>query len=366
MFEDNVGTWDGTQWNIENGVYDMEIFPRTANEKAFFVFINTCLSACINATVGDYELDPPQGMVKDAQGQPTNRARGMPYAWTHRIVYWKGYQDFTTANHMSLFGYETGANGADNGAFCYIGFPFGSAALDQTTQSGSVVKHWLWVQDFLYYALSLEITVNQALDRASQNRFSRNFGETNLYTGFEAVWPMWNQETQQWDVIPYPASTMAIYGNGNIRLYEYFVHYPYVSYGTYGSGSVSNYNGFTGAQPDGSYTRLRAVSVGDQANIVGSMGYSGANLANGRIWVYGYSSGYTSRLRVYVSYYSGSGWQHVSDVIITPGSPRWIDCGNYANNFRYISFAVYRQSAGDYSNDVYLDNVLVLPPLPNP
>ncbi|MDI9577879.1 MAG: hypothetical protein QM398_07085 [Thermoproteota archaeon] len=366
MFEDNIGTWDGTQWNVQNGVYDNEIFPRTANGKAFFVFINTCLSAGINATVGTYQLDPPQGMVNDAQGQPTDRARGMPYAWTHRTVYWKGYQDFNTNNHISLFGYAGGANGADNGAFCYIGFPYGSAALDQTVQEGSAVKYWLWVQDFLYRALSFEITINQALDYASQNRYSRSFGETDLYTNFDAIWPMWNTETQQWDDDGFPDSTMAVYGNGNIRLYEYFVHSPYVSSSSYGSGSVSNQNGFTGAQPDGSYTRLRAVNVNDQAGIIGSMGYSGANLANGHIWIYGYSSGYTSRLRMYASYYSDSGWQPIRDVYVGPGGAHWIDCGSYATNFRYISFAVYRQSSGDYSNDIYLDTVLVLPPLPNP
>ncbi|NLB77070.1 MAG: hypothetical protein GX799_11520 [Crenarchaeota archaeon] len=64
-----------------------------------------------------------------------------------------------------------------------------------------------------------------------------------------------------------------------------------------------------------------------------------------------------------MSYYSDSGWQHVQDVYVSPGGPRWIDCGNYASNFRYISFAVYRQSSGDYSNDIYLDSVVVIPPI---
>jgi hypothetical protein len=144
------------------------------------------------------------------------------------------------------------------------------------------------------------------------------------------------------------------------------VHYPYTSQSTYGTGLVSNPNGFTGPQPNGDYTRLRAIQVNDQALVIGSMGSASIN-AHGDIYVYGYSSSYTSRLRVYASYYSDSGWQLVSDnIIISPDAAHWINCGTYSSNFRYISFVVYRQSAGDYSNDVYIDSVVVLPPLPAP
>jgi len=342
MFEDHVGTLVDGQQVPQNGVYDMDVYQKTGLRKTYFALINTCMSANISNLQRDQYgnlWDSSQGLVGGV------RARGMPFAWTHgRRV-----------------GIEMSSNGylnPDGGAHCYIGFPYGSASLSQQVDTDYPnIYYWMWVEDFLYDALSFEMTVIEALDHASYENFEWGFGDTDLYKGFTAIWPPMPEA---------PNSTMAVYGNGYIRLYEYFVHSPYVSYGTYGSGLVSNPNGFTGAQPDYSLTRLRALQVGDQAVIVGSMGYSGANLANGHIWVHGYSSGYTSRLRVYVSYYSGSGWQWVTDVIISPGAAGWIDCGTWSSNFRYISFAVYRQNANDYSNDVYLNTVLVLPPLPNP
>ena len=140
------------------------------------------------------------------------------------------------------------------------------------------------------------------------------------------------------------------------------MHYPYTRLSSSGSGLFSSRNSFTGSEPNGGYTRLRAIQVNDQAMVVGSMGTS-STYAHGNIYVYGYSSSYTSRLRVYASYYSGSGWQPVSDTIISPGSAHWINCGTYSSNFRYLSFVVYRQSTSDYSNDVYLDSVVVIPPI---
>jgi hypothetical protein len=357
MIEDNVGMTDWDNPDFDHLVFDMDIHDETTG-KTFFTFINTCMSGRFT----DSEVVPgyPAGQGINANGS----AISLPFAWTHKLVNWKGFPNFTTASHMSVFGYDD----PDNGAFCYIGFPFGSAALDQYIEAGCP-KYWEWVEDFFWNALSFDITINQALDEASIDNFNEDFGQTDLYNSFTAIWPIYryNQTSQQWEWQDDtgPNSTMAVYGNGNIHLYEYFVHYPYVSYGTYGSGLVSNPNGFTGAQPNGDYTRLRAVNVNDQATVLGSMGYTGANEAHGHIWVYGYASTYTSRLRVYASYYSGSGWQLVSDnIIVSPGAARWIDCGTYSNDFRYISFVVYRQSAGDYSNDIYIDSVVVLPPIP--
>ena len=345
MFEDNIGK-PGEPPNYDHLVFDMDVADQTIG-KSFLVFINTCMSA--NLT------------YQSANG---GNIQGMPYAWTERTVHNRDtYQGFTTTSHISDDAY----NRPDTGAFCYLGFSWGSAALDQTITAG-YPKYYLWIEDFFYYALSFEMTVNEALDHASNNRFGEDFDQCDLYDndGFTAIWPMDTDGNGIWEDTYGYNSHLAVYGNGNIRLYEYFVHYPYYTSSSSGSGLVSNQNGFTGAQPDASYTRLRAINVNDQAAIIGSMGYSGANLANGHIWVYGYSSSYTSRLRVYASYYSDSGWQSVGDVYVSPGGARWIDCGNYASNFRYISFAVYRQSAGDYSNDIYLDNIVVLPPLPNP
>jgi hypothetical protein len=352
MFEDNVGTL-GSGTITGNGVYDYEIFPQTANGKAFFTFISTCLSASIDTSnTMSPQLNPEQGMLYDAQGQFTGRIRGMPYAWTHKLV-----TSSPTTNPPSGYMSSNGYSHPDSGAHCYMGFSFGSAALCQQVDNNYPnVYYWQWLQDFLYYALSLDITINQALDRASQNRFNAAFSGTALCNSFTAIWPGFQQ---------FANCKLVVYGNGNLRLYEYFVH-SYVGSSSYLSGLVSIPNGFTGAQPDGSYTRLRAVNVNDQAMITGSMGYSGADQARGRIWIYGYASSYTSRLRVYVSNDNSNWYLANNNVIISPGGARWIDCGTYANNFKYISLTVYRENSNDYSSDIYIDNVIVLPPLPNP
>jgi hypothetical protein len=365
MFEDNIGQVTGVaangsdpnNWVNTNMVYDMDIYGKTTPGKTCFAFINTCLSGCINSTIYDANGNPQVTGLPAGGGKysGTNNAVGMPYAWTHRIVREKG-TGFDTSVHMSKYGYAD----PDNGQFVYLGFPWGSAALDQSI-SGSSYDYYYWIQDFFYGALASDISVNQALDFASQARFSnQDFDQIDLYTSFNALWPMWSSGS--WSNTEFSNSKLAVYGNGNIHLYEYFVHDPYTSQSYSGSGLVSSPNSFTGAQPNGGYTRLRAIQVNDQAMVVGSMGTS-STYAHGNIYVYGYSSSYTSRLRVYASYYSGSGWQPVSDTIISPGSAHWINCGTYSSNFRYLSFVVYRQSTSDYSNDVYLDSVVVIPPI---
>ncbi len=353
LFEDNIGM-DPNDPNYydNNYIYDIDVYTNTSLRKTYFALINTCMSA----NYSTYQLEIPQGSghyYPVGQGFVNGtHAQSMPFAWTHNLV-----TDNATTTPPSGYMSANGYTHADSGGHCYMGFPYGSASLSQQVDNAYPnVYYWMWVEDFLYYGLSFEMSVIQALDHASYNKFNCGFGDTTLYTNFVAIW----------DPLPHQSNCkLVVYGNGNIHLYEYFVHYPYVSSGSAGSGLVSNQNGFTGAQPDASYTRLRAINVNDQATVVGSMGYSGANLANGHIWVYGYSSGYTSRLGVWVSYYSDSGWQSVGNINVSPGGAHWIDCGTYSSNFRYISFVVYRESGGP-SSDMYLDNVIVLPPLPNP
>ncbi|MDR0470716.1 MAG: hypothetical protein LBH79_03175 [Nitrososphaerota archaeon] len=349
MFEDNIGTTNnGTPTG--NGVFDYEIYRNTSAGKAFFTFINTCKSASISSNLDGTILNPAQGLVA------ADRVRGMPYAWTHKLV------GAATSSPPSGYMSGNGYNNADSGAFCYIGFPHGSAALDQSIHGSSSVKYNQWVEGFFYYALGYDMTVNQALDHASQERFNINFDATDLYTGFTAHWPTWNGTA--WDDPPYfTGCTMAVYGNGNIRLYEYIVRSP-TNFSYYGSGWVSNIYGFVGPHPDGSCTGLTAIGTGDQAMITGALGYSGADQARGRIWVYGYSSGYTSRLRVYVSNDNVNWYLVNGNILVSSGGSRWIDCGNYASNFKYITFTVYRENSGDYGNNLFIDNVLVLPPTP--
>jgi len=344
LFEDNVGSligsWPG-QVNHNGAVYDMDIASDTTLEKTFFALINTCLSANITW-----------------QGPNNGQPQGMPYAWTHRTVVYRDAPGFTTALNMSDNGYTR----PDNGAFCYMGFRMGAAALDQTV-TGGYPKYWEWVERFLYKALSFDISINQALDIASADIFSGDFDQTDLYNGFTAIWPMWDPSNGWHDTfLGHNQDTLAVYGNGNIHLYEYFVH-DVVSATWYGyNAGVINPNGITGGSNDGNYACLYAVGwYGDEAMIVGSMGYTGANEAHGHIYLYGYSyPGYYSHLYVYVSY-DGSNRDYVNNLWISQSSPYWIDVGSHSGNFKYIAVVVY----ADYAPAVlYVDSVLVIPPLP--
>jgi hypothetical protein len=216
MFEDDTGTMIGNHTiagdppnHPENGVYDYEIFSDTGGysyqSKVFFAFINTCYSA---------NLEKGQGQQTD--GLPL----GMPYAWTHRIVNWKGFENFTTSSHISMFGYEDGENGTDDGNYCYIGFPQGSAALALTSvQEGyTQTSYSSWMQNFFAYALVYDRSVKDALDDASQSCFQMDFGETDLYNNFTAKWPTWHGNETGWDNSSYTNCSLAVYGNGNIHI----------------------------------------------------------------------------------------------------------------------------------------------------
>jgi hypothetical protein len=211
MFEDQEGTSDAPTWGsagstlYENAVFDYEIYPRTADGKVFFAFINTCNSAHIADYLG--ENYAKQGII-----QYTDRARGMPYAWSHRLVIDKSTLGFTTSYHMSDDGYAD----ADDGDFCYIGFDMGSAALSQTVE-GSGHIHCEWVAAFFYYALECDESVNDALDSASLGCYNDPFDETLLCDGFNAIWPMWNSTTNEWE-FPSQQGKLKVYGNGDIYL----------------------------------------------------------------------------------------------------------------------------------------------------
>ncbi|MBN1245849.1 hypothetical protein JXA31_09680 [Candidatus Bathyarchaeota archaeon] len=213
MFEDDIGTRVGTYNGFvvvpANGVYDHEIYSnQSVKGKVFFAFINTCLSACINNTVGIYTTT--QGFIAG-----TSRARGMPFAWMNRTIVDKDTAGFTTALNMSSDGYAD----PDEGYQCYIGFPYGSAALTQLIPYDSGSQYYYqWVDNFFDYALRYDMSVNMALDHASLITWDNLFGDCYLTTGFVADWPQYNgtwQNQTQGDC------TMAVYGNGNVKLRYY-------------------------------------------------------------------------------------------------------------------------------------------------
>jgi hypothetical protein len=212
-FEDDNGTkinnYPGTTVAVpNNAVYDEEIYSETGSganpSNVFFAFINTCLSG--NLT---WQGVWPDGSIV-----------GMPFAWTHKIVEPKNTTGFNVAYHMSQYGYSD----ADDGAYVYLGFPWGSAALNQSVQDDYPNKSYAsWLKEFFAYAFNYDMSVNEALDHASYSCFYRDFSETDLYSNFIAVWPIgrWNETSQSWywdNLTQLPGSYLAVYGNGNIHL----------------------------------------------------------------------------------------------------------------------------------------------------
>ena len=222
MFEDQRGTYSGPVCHPyppdhrEYGVYDMEIYPWTGSGKYFFVLINACNSAHNDTTFGQYPSS--QGIIPG-----TNRARGMPFAWTHRLVENRDtYQGFNTAYHMSDDGYAR----PDNGEFVYLGFYMGSAALTQdvAAKDGSMRPYWYWLEHFISYAVRNNWSVKQALNEASQQFYGGSFGEIPLHTNYISIWPTFYKNATEsqpsWHNDYGPNSQMRVYGNSNIKLYQ--------------------------------------------------------------------------------------------------------------------------------------------------
>jgi hypothetical protein len=235
MFEDDTGTVVGSpedwEYHWEHGVYDIDMYNAFPSAKVHFAFIDACYSANL-----DYL----------GQGAHPNDSLplGLPYAFTHRVV--TSVPSGYSGTAMSDDGYSY----PDSFPQCYIGFPTGSAALDQNIPYEDGTEPWCdWVMLFFYYALNFDTSVNCALNAASDDIWlCDNFLDSYLTgSGFTAVWPMdleapWGQFEEG----PYqqgPHSTLAVYGNGNIHLKSFQashkVTWPYISGPTSGDDGVS-------------------------------------------------------------------------------------------------------------------------------
>jgi hypothetical protein len=191
MFEDNTGTLIGTSQSYytdpSHGVYDMDIYSTiTYPDKIDFAFINTCLSADLSQQAWLTGNWPPY----------PDRPRGMAFAFTHRLI----------GSQMSSDGYSS----PDGSGQCYIGFPWGSASLEQSIPKDGGLLYWGWIIRFFDTALHTTNTVNQALDTASLQTWGTTFGSSPLHTGFCAYWwPSWYPDTN---------SRMVVYGDGTVHL----------------------------------------------------------------------------------------------------------------------------------------------------
>lgn len=205
MIEDYNGTKVGTMAqhsdDVRNAVYDMEIYPYTSPNPVVFAFINTCLSAD-TSTIG-------QRLVYDAC-DPSPRAFGMPFAWTHRLVNSTSTPGFNIVQYISDDGYSH----PDWGHQVYIGFPYGSASLSQNLPLENGLPYYYWVENFFFEALYYDYSVNQALDHVTYEfGGANNFNSSQLKNGFASYW--WNMGD------PVQNCTMAVYGNGNIKLHQF-------------------------------------------------------------------------------------------------------------------------------------------------
>ena len=243
MFEDQTGTGIGTHdnhyWDASHGIYDEEIYNTIDEDdrgKTMLAFISTCMSA---------RLVYPQSPYNEWQGLYNGRARGLPFAFTGRTVHPTTMLGFNVGEHMSDDGFEH----PDDGSQVFIGFPRGSASLEQGIPygGGGGNPYYWWVVSFFYNALHSDLSVNQALDAASNQFIGGPFLTTPLHTGFDPYW--WNF------VVPdeWKDATLEIYGNGRIQLKSFGDDFQ-----------DGNYNGWTVNQ--GSWTVSGAKLRSQQAD----------------------------------------------------------------------------------------------------
>ena len=221
QFEDDRGTEIGTynNWALDTygAVYDADIYGYTWNNRVVFALINTCLSAEYNDQYGGI----PGGVGQGSNVYPSHYAVGMPYAFTHRLVATKT-PGFDINTYISDDGYAN----PDSGNQVYIGFPYGSAALAQNIPYNYGYLYNNWLMAFLDSATSVYygVSVNQALDLASNQAWGTSFADSPLRQGFTSNWPEINVYGNWQDNYGY-GSTMAVYGNGNIFLYNFKPQY---------------------------------------------------------------------------------------------------------------------------------------------
>ena len=215
MFEDEVGTCLGNYGNWSpapmNAVYDNDVYWRVNQGEVTFAFINTCFSADYNNGYYDGPLGV-QNPYHPLDGQaypyiyqgalPGGYYRGMPYAFTHRLI----------GSQMNSNGYDN----PDSVSQVYIGFPIGAPSLYQWIPNPNVAGHKYsdWVYDF-FYALTIgHMTVHNALDSASIQLWGTYFSGSCLYqygSGFKPYWYIQGGGTN------WPMCWMAVYGNGNFK-----------------------------------------------------------------------------------------------------------------------------------------------------
>ena len=155
-------------------IYDFGVGYRTSNGEHDFVFIWSCNTA-------DY--------IGDVSGSP-------PHTWGFAAS-WMGTES------LNENGYE---ETSDYGPNAYIGFQNVSKPMVESTgYNGWSYRYWATY--FYLYLLRDGMDIKEALDAASEITIGSEFGDTDLYTGYEVY-----EYGEWWD------SKMGVYGNGDITL----------------------------------------------------------------------------------------------------------------------------------------------------
>jgi hypothetical protein len=338
MFEDDYGTiWgtpdeyhadtDGhTDWN--HAVYDIDMYNAFPPAKVHFAFIDACQSSNFGRL--------GQGFHPES-GEPL----GLPFAFTHRVVDYPA-----TGAKMSSNGYSF----PDSFPQCYIGFWYGSAALEQVIPYETGDKQWYeWVYWFFNLALNYDISVKDALDDASDQLWGCNdFLSSPLRgAGFTAFWPMDLDgdgdidEEEELKGKGYHC-TLDVYGNSNIHL-KNFQPADYVtppSVGGTTSGDVGVSYEFSARAIDSHGHRIKYVFDWDDGSPQEETGYvsNGGTSHKSHNWS---SSGlYNVKVKAKCE---GDVWSSWSTYTVRIGAIYWLyvdayceDFGGYADPYVWI------------------------------
>jgi len=169
--DDGVLHWDyfddyGPYSGDNHLIWDYNVSQRTWRSKHFFVILWSCW----------------QGDIQGYYNSSQQKTVGMPYSWF---------------------------NGAPSNGDCFIGFKSASMPLTQKSEHHNWITYAFWLNMFDYYLTINHCTIEEALDTASQYFFNLDWEDTELYTGFEAVWPGFGSG-DGW---------MKVYGNPDIQVY---------------------------------------------------------------------------------------------------------------------------------------------------
>jgi len=333
MFEDDWGTVVGpigvssSDWS--HGVFDVDIYDVFAAGKVHFAFINTCYSANIHHL----------GQGFSASGHPLS----LPFAFTHRLT------EYSTSSSASTTMSYDGYNYPDAFPQCYIGFPLGSASLDQKLPFESAGPQWYeWVTFFFYKALNDNVSVKSALDWASKQQWSCDtFDESVLYTGFKPVWPTFNVTSKRFDDIPNEMlSTLAVYGNSDICLKNFVaphvVAVPSISSAWKSDVGVALY--FNVASVDSYGHKVRYIfDWGDGTTTTTGYSVAGVSVSVPHVW----NTAGVYDVKVYAQCAGGgsSSWTQTSGAVI--------------GNFYWLSIDTATNQVAQPSVDVWVDGVWV-------